>query len=178
MSTVAHECRTEGKFSGRSGPRRLSCKKTAISSEVRLDAAGWLWRCGHGADWIRALAMKKGVWANIPPKSNCSHSLCFSPCLCRARSRVEQLRNRIKQCRRMAMRHDRLAANNLASSSPLGIGATEVIGANLRNLHNHSYFPVGAPASTLDLVLAGACRAAPKKLRQEKQAKCLESQGA
>ena len=25
---------------------------------------------GHDADWIRELAMKKGAWANIPPKSN------------------------------------------------------------------------------------------------------------
>jgi hypothetical protein len=25
---------------------------------------------GYDADWIRELAMKKGAWANIPPKSN------------------------------------------------------------------------------------------------------------
>jgi transposase len=45
---------------------------------------------GHDADWIRELAMKKGAWANIPPKSN----------LYRARNKVERFFNRIKQCRR------------------------------------------------------------------------------
>ena len=25
---------------------------------------------GYDADWIRELALKKGAWANIPPKSN------------------------------------------------------------------------------------------------------------
>ncbi|MBB4360328.1 transposase [Bradyrhizobium sp. CIR18] len=33
------------------------------------------------ADWIRELAMKKGAWANIPPKSNRSDPICFSPYL-------------------------------------------------------------------------------------------------
>ncbi|MBB4260901.1 transposase [Bradyrhizobium sp. CIR3A] len=36
---------------------------------------------GHDADWIRELAMKKGAWANIPPKSNRSDPICFSPYL-------------------------------------------------------------------------------------------------
>ena len=34
---------------------------------------------GYDADWIRALAMKKGAWANIPPKTNRSDPICFSP---------------------------------------------------------------------------------------------------
>src|SRR4249920_1177241 len=34
---------------------------------------------GYDADWIRELAMKKGAWANIPPKSNRSDPICFSP---------------------------------------------------------------------------------------------------
>ena len=34
---------------------------------------------GYDADWIRELAMKRGAWANIPPKSNRSDPICFSP---------------------------------------------------------------------------------------------------
>ena len=69
---------------------------------------------GYDADWIRELAMKKGAWANIPPKSNRSAPICFSPYLYRARNRVERFFNKIKQCRRVATRYDRLAANYLA----------------------------------------------------------------
>ena len=69
---------------------------------------------GHDADWIRELAMKKGAWANIPPKSNRNNPICFSPYLYRARNRVERFFNRIKQCRRVATRYDKLAANYLA----------------------------------------------------------------
>jgi transposase len=69
---------------------------------------------GYDADWIRELATKKGAWANIPPKSNRSDPICFSPNLYRARNRVERFFNRIKQCHRGATRYDRLAANYLA----------------------------------------------------------------
>src|SRR6267378_1651585 len=69
---------------------------------------------GYDADWIRELAMKKGAWANIPPKSNRSGPICFSPYLYRARNRVERFFNRIKRCRRVATRYDRLATNYLA----------------------------------------------------------------
>lgn len=69
---------------------------------------------GYDADWLRELAMKKGAWANIPPKSNRSDPICFSPYLYRARNQVERFFNRIKQCRRVATRYDRLAANYLA----------------------------------------------------------------
>src|SRR5579871_4910912 len=58
--------------------------------------------------------MKKGAWANIPPKSNRIDPICFSPYLYRARNQVERFFNRIKQCRRVATRYDKLAANNLA----------------------------------------------------------------
>jgi len=60
------------------------------------------------------LAMKKAAWANIPPKSNRSDQICFSPYLYRARNRIERFFNRIKQCRRVATRYDKLAANYLA----------------------------------------------------------------
>jgi transposase len=69
---------------------------------------------GYDADWIRELAMKKGAWANIPPKRNRSEPICLSPYLYRARNRVERFFNRIKQCRRVATRYDKLAANYLA----------------------------------------------------------------
>ncbi|MCP3463217.1 IS5 family transposase [Bradyrhizobium sp. CCGUVB23] len=69
---------------------------------------------GYDADWIRELAMKKGAWANIPPKRNRNDPICFGPHLYRARNQVERFFNRIKQCRRMATRYDRLAGNYLA----------------------------------------------------------------
>jgi len=67
---------------------------------------------GYDADWIRELVMKKGAWANIPPKSNRRNPICFS--LYRARNQVERFFNKIKHCRRIATRYDRLAANYLA----------------------------------------------------------------
>ena len=45
---------------------------------------------GYDADWIRALAAKKGVWANIPPKCNRNDPICFSPYLYRARNLIER----------------------------------------------------------------------------------------
>jgi transposase len=69
---------------------------------------------GYDADWIRELAVKKAAWANIPPKRNRSEPICFSPYLYRARNRVERFFNRIKQCRRVATRYDKLAANYFA----------------------------------------------------------------
>jgi transposase len=43
---------------------------------------------GYDADWIRALAAERGVWANIPPRCNRSQPICFSPYLYRARQRT------------------------------------------------------------------------------------------
>src|SRR5437588_5754639 len=69
---------------------------------------------GYDADWIRALARQQGAWANIPPKRNRKDPICFSPYLYRARKLIERFFNRIKQCRRVATRYDKLAANYLA----------------------------------------------------------------
>jgi transposase len=69
---------------------------------------------GYDADWIRALAAERGVWANIPPRRNRNEPICFSPYLYRARNLVERFFNKIKQCRRVATRYDKLAANYLA----------------------------------------------------------------
>jgi transposase len=84
---------------------------------------------GYDADWIRALAAKKGVWANIPPKCNRNSPICFSPYLYRARNLIERFFNKIKQCRRVATRYDKLAANYLAfvqlASIRLWLGVNE-----------------------------------------------------
>ena len=69
---------------------------------------------GYDADWIRALASEQGAWANIPPKRNRKDPICFSPYLYRDRNLVERFFNKIKQCRRIATRYDKLAANYLA----------------------------------------------------------------
>jgi transposase len=41
----------------------------------------------YDADWIRALAAKKGALADIPPRCNRNEPICFSPYLYRARNR-------------------------------------------------------------------------------------------
>ena len=63
---------------------------------------------GYDADWIRALASQQGAWANIPPKRNRKDPICFSPYLYRARNLIERFFNKIKQCRRVANRYDKL----------------------------------------------------------------------
>jgi transposase len=69
---------------------------------------------GYDADWIREIARQQGAWANIPPKRNRKDPICFSPYLYRARNLIERFFNKIKQCRRVATRYDKLAANYLA----------------------------------------------------------------
>jgi transposase len=66
---------------------------------------------GYDADWIRAFVNEQGAWANIPPKRNRRQPKCFSPHLYRARNRIERFFNKIKHCRRIATRYDKLAAN-------------------------------------------------------------------
>ena len=69
---------------------------------------------GYDADWITTLVRQHGAWANIPPKRSRTEALCFSPYLYRARNLVERFFNKIKHCRRVATRYDKLAANYLA----------------------------------------------------------------
>lgn len=69
---------------------------------------------GYDADWIRTFVSQQGAWANIPPKRNRKEPICFSQHLYRARNLVERFFNKIKQCRRVATRYDKLAANYLA----------------------------------------------------------------
>jgi len=59
----------------------------------------------------RALVSEHGAWANIPPRRSRKDALCVSPYLYRARNLVERFSNKIKQCRRVATRYDKLAAN-------------------------------------------------------------------
>ena len=68
---------------------------------------------GYDAEWIRALASKRGGGANIPPTSNRNEPICFSPYLYRARNLVERFVNRIKQCRRIATRPRQSKSNIL-----------------------------------------------------------------
>jgi transposase len=69
---------------------------------------------GYDADWIRVLARHQGACANIPPKRNRNDPICFNPYLHRARNLIERFLNKIKQCRRVETRYDKLAANYLA----------------------------------------------------------------
>ena len=69
---------------------------------------------GYDADWIRALAAERGAWANIPPKRNRNDPICFSRYLYCARNLIERSFNKVKQCRRVATRYHKLAANYLA----------------------------------------------------------------
>ena len=69
---------------------------------------------GYDADWIRALAAERGVWANIPPRCNRNDPTCLSSHLYRARMWSRGSSIRIKQCRRVSTRYDKLAANYLA----------------------------------------------------------------
>ena len=73
---------------------------------------------GYDADWIRALIRQHGAWANIPARRNRMEALCFSPYLYRARNFVERFFNKIKHCRRVATRYDKIVANYLAFVQP------------------------------------------------------------
>ena len=69
---------------------------------------------GYDATWIRTFVNEQGAWANVPPRRSRREPICFSPHLYRARNLVERFFNKIKQCRQVATRYDKLAANHLA----------------------------------------------------------------
>lgn len=58
--------------------------------------------------------MLPGAWVNVQTKCNRINPICFSPYLYHDRNRIERFFNRIKQCRRVATRYDKLTANYLA----------------------------------------------------------------
>ncbi len=68
----------------------------------------------YDADWIRQQIDDQDAVANIPDRSNRTQSHDFSPTLYRQRNRVERFFNRLKHCRRIATRYEKLAANYLA----------------------------------------------------------------
>jgi transposase len=70
---------------------------------------------GYDANGLRKAVAEKKAWANIPPKSNRTEPICFSPWLYRMRNRVERFFNKIKNFRRIATRYDKLAENYLAA---------------------------------------------------------------
>jgi Transposase DDE domain len=100
----------------------LSCHQAAaqfgvgvIGSPQRLASTNDVAR----GSWIRC-GLDQGACpparrvGNIPPKRNRKDPICFSPYLYRARNLIERFFNKIKQCRRVATRYDKLAANYLA----------------------------------------------------------------
>lgn len=60
------------------------------------------------------MACRCSAWANTPPKRIRAEALRFSPDLYRARNLLERFFNKIKQCRRVATRYAKLAANYVA----------------------------------------------------------------
>jgi hypothetical protein len=81
-------------------------------------SAGEFWAAHDVLQSLRSLAqgwrVGPSAWANIPPKRNRTEAMCFSPYLYRARNLVERFFNKIKHCRRVTTRYDKLAANYLA----------------------------------------------------------------
>ena len=68
----------------------------------------------YDADWIRRQIEAQDAAAIIPDRSNATQLHAFSPTLYRERNRVERFFNRLKHCRRIATRYEKLAANYLA----------------------------------------------------------------
>jgi hypothetical protein len=64
------------------------------------------------------------VLSALKSEQCCSLNRGFSPHLCRVRNLVERFFNKVKQCRRVVTRYEKLAANYLAFSSlrPSGYG--------------------------------------------------------
>ncbi|TPJ33751.1 transposase [Mesorhizobium sp. B2-8-3] len=67
---------------------------------------------------IREFAGERGARPTFHQNATAKNPICFSPYLYRARNLVERFFNRIKQCRRVATRYDKLAANYLAFIKP------------------------------------------------------------
>ena len=68
----------------------------------------------YDADWLRRSIEAAGAAPNIPSKANRRWKACFSKVLYRLRNKIERFFNRVKQCRRLATRYEKLASNFLA----------------------------------------------------------------
>jgi transposase len=88
---------------------RRTLAHTLPATIVSFAGAGLV--CGSAR---RADVSQHGAWPNIPPKRNRTEPICFSRHLYCAGNLVERFFNKIKQCRRVATRYDKLAANYLA----------------------------------------------------------------
>ena len=64
---------------------------------------------------VRDLIEGQGAVPNIPPKRTRLWKSCFSKALYRGRNAIERMFCRLKGCRRVATRYDRLATNFLGS---------------------------------------------------------------
>jgi transposase len=69
---------------------------------------------GYDSEAIRR-RVESGAMPNIPPKTNHKRKNCFSPLLYRDCNAIERMFFRQKDFRRVATRHDRNAANFLAT---------------------------------------------------------------
>jgi Transposase DDE domain len=108
---------------------------------------------GYDADWIRAFVNEQGAWANIPPRCNRREPICFSPHLYRARNLVERFFNKIKQCRRVATRYDKLAVNYLAFIQLVRVYEFTALGHRLQRPWGPLSISstIGSPADFYDL---------------------------
>lgn len=66
---------------------------------------------GYSARTVRQALRQRGIGAVIPRKVNERRSPRFDRAAYRERNRVERLINRLKQCRRIATRYEKRAAN-------------------------------------------------------------------
>lgn len=69
----------------------------------------------YDSNRIRDLIEAQGAVPNIPPKSNRRWKSCFSKTLYKGRNAIERMFCRLKDCRRLATRYDKLAANFLGN---------------------------------------------------------------
>lgn len=69
---------------------------------------------GYDSNAIRAKAVERKAWANIPPKANRRGSFTFSRWVYRQRNLVERFFSRIKNFRGIATCYDKRPENYLA----------------------------------------------------------------
>ena len=69
----------------------------------------------YDSNRIRDLIEEQGAVPNIPPKSNRRWKSCFSKTLYKGRNAIERMFCRLKDCRRLATRYDKLATNFLGN---------------------------------------------------------------
>ena len=69
----------------------------------------------YDSNRVRGLIEEQGAVPNIPPKSNRRWKSCFSKTLYKGRNAIERMFCRLKDCRRLATRYDKLAANFLGN---------------------------------------------------------------